>query len=180
RSVRPKPLHMLCGRPLVRYVLDAAAGCGAERTVVVVGYGGDLVTKALQEDPGPVPLDFVEQRVQRGTGDAVAVGLTGLPEDDLDPGDPEGGDVVVLPGDTPLLRGETLAGLVAEHRLSGAACTLLTARMEDPSGYGRVVRDKDGRVRRIGEEREADEWERAIDEGSNSVYGFRRSLMAPA
>jgi bifunctional UDP-N-acetylglucosamine pyrophosphorylase / glucosamine-1-phosphate N-acetyltransferase len=181
RSARPKPLHMLCGRPLVRYVLDAVAGSETEteRAVVVVGYGAEMVIKTLQEDPGPVPLEFVEQRVQRGTGDAVAVGLTGLPDDDLGL-DADDGDVVVLPGDTPLVRPETIAALVREHRLSGAACTLLTARLDDPTGYGRVVRDKEGRVRRIVEHRDADATERAIDEVNTSIYVFRRGLLAPA
>ena len=108
------------------------------------GYAADLVTKKLQENPGPVPLEFVEQRVQAGTGDAVAVGLTGIPEDDLDALDHDDGDVLVLPGDTPLIQSATLAALVLEHRLSGAACTLLTARMDDPDGYGRIVRDGTG------------------------------------
>jgi len=179
RSARPKPLHMLCGRPLVRYVLDAVAGCDADRAVVVVGYGAELVIKSLQEDAGPLPLEFVEQRVQRGTGDAVAVGLTGLPDDDL-AADSEDGDVLVLPGDTPLIRPETLAALVLEHRLSGAACTLLTARLADPTGYGRVVRDKDGRVRRIVEHRDAGGPELAIDEVNTGIYVFRRGLLAPA
>ena len=180
RSARPKPIHMLCGRPLVRYVLDAVAGCRARRAVVVVGFGADVVIKTLQDDPGPTPLEFVEQRVQRGTGDAVAVGLTGLPEDDLDALDADDGDVLVLPGDTPLIRPETLAALVREHRLSGAACTLLTARLLDPAGYGRVVRDSDGRVRRIVEQRDAADDELAIDEVNTSIYVFRRSLLAPA
>jgi bifunctional UDP-N-acetylglucosamine pyrophosphorylase/glucosamine-1-phosphate N-acetyltransferase len=180
RSARPKTLHMLCGRPLVRYVLDAVAGGDATRAVVVVGFGADLVVKTLQEDPGPVPLEFVEQRVQNGTGEAVAVGLTGLPDDDVDDPDADDGDVLVLPGDTPLIRPETLAALVVEHRLSGAACTLLTARMPDPTGYGRVVRDKDGRVRRIVEQRDADDAELAIDEINTSIYVFRRGLLAPA
>ena len=178
RSSRPKPLHMLCGRPLVRYVLDAVAGCDPVRAVVVVGFGADLVVKTLQEDPGQIPLEFVEQRVQNGTGDAVAVGLTGIPDDDLDARDADDGDVLVLPGDTPLIRPETLAALVLEHRLSGAACTLLTARME--GHYGRVVRDKEGRVRRIVEHRDASEEERLIDEMNTSIYVFRRSLLAPA
>jgi bifunctional UDP-N-acetylglucosamine pyrophosphorylase/glucosamine-1-phosphate N-acetyltransferase len=181
RSSRPKPLHMLCGRPLVRYVLEAVAGSETEttRAVVVVGYGAEMVIKTLQEDPGPVPLEFVEQRVQRGTGDAVAVGLTGLPDDDLGL-DADDGDVIVLPGDTPLVRSATIAALVREHRLSGAACTLLTARLDDPAGYGRVVRDKEGRVRRIVEHRDADATERAIDEVNTSIYVFRRGLLAPA
>ena len=180
RSARPKPLHMLCGRPLVRYVIDAVAGGDATRAVVVVGFGADLVVKTLQEDPGPVPLEFVEQRVQNGTGEAVAVGLTGLPDDDVDDPDADDGDVLVLPGDTPLIRPETLAALVVEHRLSGAACTLLTARMADPTGYGRVVRDKDGRVRRIVEQRDAVDAELDIDEINTSIYVFRRGLLAPA
>jgi bifunctional UDP-N-acetylglucosamine pyrophosphorylase/glucosamine-1-phosphate N-acetyltransferase len=176
RSARPKPLHRLCGRPLVRYVLDAVAGSGADRAVVVVGHAADRVIKTLQQEPGPVPLEFVEQRVQRGTGDAVAVGLTGLPDDD----DADEGDVMVLPGDTPLVRAETLAALVLEHRLSGAACTLLTARLDDPSGYGRVVRDKEGRVRRIVEHCDASAHELAIDEVNTSIYVFRRGLLSPA
>jgi len=176
RSARPKPLHRLCGRPLVRYVIDAVAGSGANRAVVVVGHAAERVIKTLQQEPGPVPLEFVEQRVQRGTGDAVAVGLTGLPDDD----DADEGDVMVVPGDTPLVRAETLAALVMEHRLSGAACTLLTARLDDPTGYGRVVRDKDGRVRRIVEHRDASAHELDIDEVNTSIYVFRRGLLSPA
>ena len=95
--------------------------------------------------------------MQHGTGDAVSVGLTSFPEDDLDDS-----DVLVLPGDTPLLRPETIAELVREHRLSEAACTVLTAIIDDPTGYGRVVRGKDGRVARIVEEADA-ERRRACD-----------------
>jgi len=179
RSARPKPLHLLVGRPLVRHVLDALADCDVDRAVVVVGHGAEVVTKKLQEDMGPFPLDFVEQHYQRGTGDAVAVGLTGLPDDDLDEAE-DGGDVLVLPGDTPLLRPITLAELVSEHRMSGAACTVLSARLDDPTGYGRVVRDKDGRVRRIVEQRDADETEHAIDEINTGIFVFRRGLLAPA
>jgi bifunctional UDP-N-acetylglucosamine pyrophosphorylase/glucosamine-1-phosphate N-acetyltransferase len=177
RSERPKPLHMLCGRPLVRYVLDALADVEPASAVVVVGHGADVVVKKLQESVTGVPLEFVEQRTQRGTGDAVAVGLTGLP-DDLDASDD--GDVLVLPGDTPLLRPETVAALVLEHRLSGAAATVLTARMPDPAGYGRVVRDRDGRVSRIVEQRDASEAEREIDEVNTGIYVFRRSLLPAA
>ena len=180
RSARPKPLHLLVGRPLVRHVLDALSDCDIERAVVVVGHGAEVVTKKLQEDMGPFPVEFVEQRAQRGTGDAVAVGLTGLPDDDFDDADSEDGDVMVLPGDTPLLRPATLAALVSEHRLSGAACTVLTARLDDPSGYGRIVRDKDDRVRRIVEHRDATDDEREIDEVNTAIFVFRRGLLTPA
>jgi bifunctional UDP-N-acetylglucosamine pyrophosphorylase / glucosamine-1-phosphate N-acetyltransferase len=178
RSARPKPLHLLVGRPLVRHVLDALVDCDVTRVVIVVGHGADEVTKKIQEAPGPFPVEFVEQRFRRGTGDAVAVGLTALPDDDLE--DADGGDVVVLPGDTPLLRPSTVAGLVSEHRLSGAACTVLTARLPDPTGYGRIVRDDDNRVQRIVEHRDADEAVRAIDEVNTGTFVFRRSLLAPA
>src|SRR5580658_6677530 len=85
RSQRPKPLHRLCGRPMVLHVLDAVASLELDRAVVVVGHGADRVSKALAEAAPPgLAIEFVEQVVQRGTGDAVAVGLTGLADDDLD------------------------------------------------------------------------------------------------
>lgn len=169
---------MLVGRPLVQHVIDALVDSQVRRVVVVVGHGAETVVKKLQEAPGPHRREFVEQQVLRGTGDAVAVGLTGLPDDDLDMADD--GDVVVLPGDTPLLRPSTIASLVAEHRLSGAACTILTARFVDPAGYGRIVRDDDGRVRRIVEHGDATDEQQSIDEINTGIYVFRRSLLAPA
>ena len=84
RSARPKPLHLLCGRAMVLYVLDALPAEEIDRAVVVVGHGAERVTKKLTEDGAGLRLEFVEQAVQRGTGDALAVGLTGLPDDDLD------------------------------------------------------------------------------------------------
>lgn len=180
RSALPKPLHKLVGRPLVHHVLGSLTGCDISRVVVVVGHGAEAVTKRLQEIPGSLPLELVEQHHQRGTGDAVAVGLTGLPDEDLDPADVEDGDVIVLPGDTPLLRPATVARLVAEHRSSGAACTVLTARFADPHGYGRVERDREGRVRRIVEQGDATGAQLAIDEVNTGVYVFRRGLLAPA
>jgi bifunctional UDP-N-acetylglucosamine pyrophosphorylase/glucosamine-1-phosphate N-acetyltransferase len=179
RSSRPKPLHLLCGRAMVLYVLDALPRPELDRAVVVVGHGAERVTKKLMEDDAGLRLEFVEQRQQRGTGDAVAVGLTGLPDDE-DSLDDES-DVLVLPGDTPLLRPATIAGLVAEHRLSGAACTILTARMDDPTGYGRIVRTgKDERVARIVEQADATADELDIDEINTGIFCFRRNLLSPA
>jgi bifunctional UDP-N-acetylglucosamine pyrophosphorylase/glucosamine-1-phosphate N-acetyltransferase len=175
RSSRPKPLHLLSGRAMVLYVLDALVECDVERAVVVVGHGAERVTKALQEDAGGLTIDFVEQVQQRGTADALSVGLTAFADDDLDDA-----DVIVLPGDTPLLRASTLAGLVREHQMSGAACTMLTAESDDATGYGRVVRGKDGNVVRIVEERDATPEERELTEWNTSIYCFRRSLLAPA
>ena len=180
RSARPKPLHLLCGRAMVLYVLDALPAAELDRAVVVVGHGAERVTKKLMEDGDGLRLEFVEQHQQRGTGDAVAVGLTGLPHEDDDLGGDEH-DIVVLLGDTPLLRAETVAELVAEHRISGAACTILTAVVADPTGYGRIVRaGNDDRVARIVEEADASPDELAIHEINTGIFCFRRSLLSPA
>ena len=176
RSTRPKPLHLLCGKAMLLYVLDALSDCDVKRAVVVVGHGAERVTKKLEEDGPGLLLDFVEQHVQRGTGDAVSVGLTAYPDDELD----DDADVIVLPGDTPLLRPETIAQLVSAHRAADAACTLLTARVPDPTGYGRIVRSRDGRVHRVVEHGDATDDERAIDEICTSIYCFRRGVLAPA
>ncbi|MET0903442.1 MAG: sugar phosphate nucleotidyltransferase [Acidimicrobiales bacterium] len=178
RSARPKPLHLLCGRAMVLYVLDALPAEEIDRAVVVVGHGAERVTKKLTEDSAGLRLEFVEQSMQRGTGDALAVGLTGLPDDDhLD----DFLDVLVLPGDTPLLRPGTIAALVGEHRRADAACTVLTAKLDDPTGYGRIVRvGKDDRISRIVEHRDATPDELEIDEINTGIYCFRRSLLAPA
>jgi len=177
RSARPKPLHRLCGRPMVLHVLDALAGIDVSRVVVVVGHRAEWVTKTLVEHAPPgMAIEFVEQVEQRGTGDAMAVALTGLPDDEAD----DESDVVVLPGDTPLLRPATLATLVARHRASDAAATLLTAEVDRPAGYGRVVRGRNGDVARVVEHGDATDEELAVREVNTSIYCFRRSVLAPS
>ncbi len=177
RSERPKPLHRLCGRPMLTYVLDALSGTDAELAVIVVGHKADRVTKKMQEHSHDVPVDFVEQREQRGTGDATLVGLVGIPDESADADDY---DVLVLPGDSPLLRPSTIAALVEQHRSTGAAATLLSAVMDDPTGYGRVIRDKHGNVERIVEQSDGTDEELAITEVNTSIYVFRRNLLTPA
>jgi len=177
RSDRPKPLHVVCGRPMVMHVLHALVGLPIERTVVVVGKSAERVTKKVQEQaPSELHVSFVEQRVQRGTGDAVIVGLTAFEQDDVD----DTSTVLVLPGDTPLLRAETLAGLVAVHEGEGNGATVLSAHLPDPTGYGRVLRGRDGHVKRIVEHRDASDEERQVDEVNTSIYCFRRDLLGPA
>jgi bifunctional UDP-N-acetylglucosamine pyrophosphorylase/glucosamine-1-phosphate N-acetyltransferase len=176
KSSRPKPLHLLCGRPMVLHVLDAVAELPIERVVVVVGHGAERVMKQVQQSPPPgLDVEFVEQYVQRGTGDAVSVALTAFPDEEDDDG-----DIVVVPGDTPLLRPPTLAALVRLHRAEDAAGSLLTARLAEPTGYGRIVRGKGDRILRIVEEADATDAERAIDEINTSIYCFRRSVLAPS
>jgi bifunctional UDP-N-acetylglucosamine pyrophosphorylase/glucosamine-1-phosphate N-acetyltransferase len=121
-------------------------------------------------------IEFVEQVEQRGTGDAMSVALTGLPDED----DGEDGDVVVLPGDTPLLRPGTLARLVRAHRASDDAATLLTAILDDPTGYGRVVRGRDDAVARVVEHGDATDEQLEVCEVNTSMYCVKRSVLAPS
>ena len=113
RSGTPKVLHEWCVRPMVLHVVDALARLPLERVVIVVGHGAERVRETLQEQlVTEVPVEFVEQHVQRGTGDAVSVALTSSAFEDLDAED----DILVLPGDHPLLTAETIALLATEHR----------------------------------------------------------------
>ncbi len=186
RSQRPKPLHSICGRPMVLHVIHALESVQPTQTVVVVGFGADQVQERITNDlPGRTDIRFAEQRVQRGTGDAVAVGLTqldhlvGIDGNVVDEND-DTSTIVVIPGDTPLLRKETIDDLVTHHESSGLAATVLTSHMDDPAGYGRVVRAKDGRVVRIVEHRDASREELGIAEVNTSIYAFRRDLLGPA
>ena len=177
KSSTPKVLHPLCGRPMLLHVVDSLCALPLERIVVVVGHGAERVTKTLQEQLATeLPVEFVEQKSPRGTGEAVSVALSAGAFDDLDAED----DLIVVPGDTPLLKPETLAALATEHRVSDAAATVLTTRADDASGYGRVLRDKNGGVDRIVEHVDASDEEREIDEINTSIYCFRRNLLAPA
>ena len=181
RSSRPKPLHLICGRPMVMHVIHALEQVSPERTVVVVGHGAERVTKKVQEQaPEWAHVTFVEQTVQRGTGDAAMVGLSAFPGDDLD----DTSTVIVLPGDAPLLQPHTIEALVTAHLANEYAATLITSVLDDPTGYGRVVRAPsktgDGRVLRIVEQRDASAEELAIREVCTSMYAFRRDLLAPA
>ena len=178
RSARPKPLHMICGRAMVLHVIHALEVLQPERTVLVVGHGAELVTKKVQQlAPAWANVAFVEQVEQNGTGDAAAIGMTAFPGDDYD--DDES-IIVVLPGDTPLLRPETLAELVEAHVANRNAATLLTSIVEDPTGYGRVIRKNNGQAQRIVEHRDASPEELDVHEICTSIYAFRRDLLGPA
>lgn len=141
KSERAKVLHTLLGRPMFRYVLDAAEAAGASRRLLVVGHQAEEVRRAAPEG-----VEFALQAEQRGTGHAVLAGLKAL-------GD-FSGQVLILNGDMPLLTGSLLSRLVARHRQAGAELTLATARVPAPSDFGRVVRDADGRVARVVEARD--------------------------
>ena len=168
KSEQAKVLHEVAGMPMVRWVLDAAVAAGSQRTVVVVGHQADAVIAVLP-DGTPTAL----QVDQIGTGDAARLGLAALAPDADDA-------VLILPGDSPMLGADTLRRLITLHHDSGAAGTLLTSVPDDPTGYGRVVRNTDGSVARIVEQRDADAEELAIGEVNSSVYVFRAGDLAPA
>ncbi len=177
RSTRPKPLHRICGRSMILHVIHALGQLQPTRTVVVVGHRAETVTKQVQElSPAWANVAFAEQTAQRGTGDATAIGMGALGGDDYD----DDSIVVVLPGDTPLLLPATLDELVATHVANGNAATLLASVMNDPTGYGRVLRTKDGRVQRIVEQRDAAPDELDVKLCNAGIYAFRRDLLGPA
>ena len=160
----PKPLHSVAGRAMVLRMLDALAGVDADPVVVVVGHGADLVRAAVSDGAAdPHRVVFAEQPQQLGTGDAARIGLTALRGAGAD-------DVLILPGDTPLLRTATLTRVIEERRRIGAAACLLTARLDDPMGYGRIVRTE-GTVA-IVEQRDASPSEATINEINAGVYCF--------
>ncbi|NPB08893.1 MAG: bifunctional N-acetylglucosamine-1-phosphate uridyltransferase/glucosamine-1-phosphate acetyltransferase [Thermodesulfobacteria bacterium] len=168
KSPYPKVLHLLAGEPMVVHVLETARTLSPDRILVVVGYKAELVREALRN----YPVEFVEQKEQLGTGDAVRRCEGALAD--------FSGEILVLCGDVPLLRPETLEGLLAEHRRRKAVVTVLTAEVEDPFGYGRIVRDERGLVRRIVEEKDASEKERAIKEVNSGTYVFQADYLFSA
>lgn len=176
RSDLPKVAHEVAGKPIVRWVAEACAAAGCDRVVVVVGYKQEIVRGAMEGFAG-ADVAFVEQSEQLGTGhavmvcrDAFASGLEGGGS----------GDVFVLAGDGPLIRAETLGVLHGRHTGAGASATLATSRLEDPSGYGRIVRDGAGGFERIVEQKNATEAELRIDEVNPSYYCFGVSALFDA
>lgn len=162
---------------MVLHVIHALEKLQPERTAIVVGHGAEQVTKKVQAlAPAWANVAFVEQVEQNGTGDAASIGMTAFDGDDYD----DDATIVVLNGDSPLLRPETLDELVATHVANGNAATLLTSVMEDPTGYGRVVRKPDGQVLRVVEQRDASPEELDIKEWNTGIYAFRRDLLGPA
>ncbi len=163
KSGRPKVLHPIAGVPLIGHVLATARELSAAYVVAVVRHERDSVSAAILElMPEAIVVD---QDDLPGTGRAVEIGIGALP-DDFD------GDVVVVSGDVPLLDAATLSGLLAAHREAAAAATLLSAMVDDATGYGRIVRDDDGSLSRIVEQKDAADDELSITEINSGTYVF--------
>ena len=157
----PKVLHPACGRPIVEYVLDAARAAGAKRIIVVVGHKAEVVEAALKHHPD---VEFALQAEQKGTGHAVMMCRETVGS--------HVGPVLVLTGDTPLLKGASLKGLLGDLREHHAACVVGTARTENNQGLGRIVRDPAGNFLRIVEQRDATPEEQAITEINTGCFAF--------
>ncbi|MCC6678036.1 MAG: NTP transferase domain-containing protein [Phycisphaerales bacterium] len=165
KSDLPKVVHPIGGRPMVCAVVDACRAVGCRKIVVIVGYKQELVRDALK---GYADLEFAVQEEQLGTGHAVQQ-ARGLYADHLRPGAARH-DAFVLCGDGPLIRPATLRTILDTHRRAGAAATLATSIIDDPAGYGRVVRDSAGRFTGIVEQKNATPEQRAIREVNPSYY----------
>ena len=159
----PKVVHPVAGEPMVRWVVKAAREAGASPIVLVVGHGAQHVRELFR---GERDITFVTQEPQLGTGHAVDQARPVF--DDL-----QDSDVLVLAGDGPLIRAETLRTLVETHHRTNAAATIATAVIPDPTGYGRIVRDSKGRFQAIVEHKDATDAQRAIHEVNPSYYCFR-------
>jgi bifunctional UDP-N-acetylglucosamine pyrophosphorylase/glucosamine-1-phosphate N-acetyltransferase len=164
RSRLPKVLHRLGGRSLLRHVHASASALDPDSVVVVYGHGGDAVREALAD----IDALWVLQAEQRGTGHAVQLGLASLEETDESV-------ALVLYGDVPLIKTTTLQPLIEQAR--GGVLTLLSVRLDNPTGYGRILRDEEANVRRIVEEADANDAERAIDEVSTGIIAVPGALL---
>lgn len=159
RSRLPKPLHPICGYPMTTHVVNACRNAGVSRIVVVVGHEAQAVMDGLGSD-----LEFALQQTPRGTADAVMAARQHF----------EGwaGTILILAGDIPLIPATTLAALLQKQVAGGAAATMLTSHLDDPTGYGRIVRDADGSVIGIVEHKDATPEQLAITEWNPSIYAF--------
>ncbi len=153
----PKVLHLLCGKPLLWYIIQSAKGVTAEQ-ILVIGHGAEQVKSYFGKE-----FLYVEQRQQLGTGHALQQVLPDLPDR---------GELLVLCGDTPLLEKEVLERLIRVHRREKAAATVLTARMDDPTGYGRIIRDEQGEIQEITEELHLAAAQKSVQEINTGSYCF--------
>ena len=164
RSKTPKMLHPVCGIPMTAHVIRACREAGVSRVVLIVGHEAEKVKAGLGSD-----VEYALQTNQRGTGDAVRAAESLFKD--------WKGTILVLAGDIPLLPAATLKSLLDSQRNSKAAATMLTAVLEDPSGYGRVLRSDSGQVVGIVEQKDASEAQRAIKEWNPSIYAFESSTL---
>ncbi len=167
----PKVMHKVNGKPMVDHVVELSRKLGSMSIIAIVGFKREIVINHLREEFGDA-VSFAVQEEQRGTGHAVMQTEGALKELDV--------DVLVLSGDVPLLTEHTMRQLIRTHRKGEAVMTVLTANVDDPTGYGRIVRLADGCVDRIVEEKDATPGERKIVEINSGIYVFKRKELFDA
>jgi bifunctional UDP-N-acetylglucosamine pyrophosphorylase/glucosamine-1-phosphate N-acetyltransferase len=172
KSSTAKVLHKLDGRPLVAHVCRTAAQLDPRAITVVVGHQADEVRKAVAAEMGEQRASFALQENQKGTGDAVLAAGPSLADRDA--------TVLILSGDVPLIKPETLRSLIEKHHADDAVCTILTVRLENPFGYGRVVRDDEGEFVKIVEQKDASDEERQLREINSGIYCFAAGKLFDA
>ena len=172
KSRQAKVLHELGGRPLILHVCRAAASLHPRMIYVVIGHQADEVRAAVESEFGSAQVKFLNQLEQRGTGDAVTAAKDALAK--------AASTILILSGDVPMVRAETLGKLAQRHAVDNAACTMLTIRLENPTGYGRVVRDEAGRFVKVVEHNDATEDDRQIREVNAGVYCFESQKLFAA
>ncbi len=165
KSEMPKVIHRVCGKPLVKWVIDAAKNAGADEICVVVGHKAQMVKETLGGACG-----FALQEEQKGTGHAVMQAMDYIKQ--------ARGEVVILNGDTPLITSETIKSALEYHRADKNHATVITAVLPDASGYGRIVRAKDGSVMKIVEQKDATDEEKKINEVNSGMYVFDAPSLA--
>jgi len=171
KSRRAKVLHELGGAPLIAYVVRAAQALEPRSIITILGHQAEEVERAVLAEVGEL-ASFVIQERQRGTGDAVESARRVLEDSDS--------LVLVLSGDVPMIRVETLQKLIEHHNDAGAACSILSVRLENPTGYGRIIRDNNGEFRKIVEQRDASEDERLVREINSGIYCFEAKALFEA
>ena len=159
KSKMPKVLHKVCGKPLSKWVIDASEAAGADKVCAVVGHKAETVKEVL----GDV-CEFALQAEQKGTGHAVLQAIDVIKNSK--------GEVVILNGDTPLITAETINKAIEYHKNNGNQATVITAILDDATGYGRIVRDNDGSVLKIVEQKDASKEEKKINEVNSGMYVF--------
>lgn len=171
KSRRAKVLHELGGAPLIAYVVRAAQALEPRSIITILGHQAEEVERAVLAEVGEL-ASFVIQERQRGTGDAVESARRVLEDSDS--------LVLVLSGDVPMIRVETLQKLIEHHNHNAAACSILSVRLENPTGYGRIIRDNNGAFRKIVEQRDATEDERQVREINSGIYCFEAKSLFDA
>ena len=168
KSKDPKVLHRVCGKPLLNYVINASRDAKMEKNVVIVGHGSDKVLECINDEDVTFVRQPIGEDVPYGTGFAVMQGKDYIADDSC---------VIILYGDTPLITGETLNKLIEYHNYRDNVCTVLSADLEDPTGYGRIVRDEFGEIISIVEDKDATSDQLKIKEVNSGMYCFKGKYL---